>query len=76
MSEDEYSQIAQLQAIQAKLYLDIKRIQDENNQLKEQLLQVHRVIHILDRSYSCLVHHRLNPEEFSKYLLRLCRVKG
>ena len=76
MSEDEFSQIAQLQAIQAKLYLDIKQLQDENKQLKYQLLQVNRVITILDRSYTCLVHHRLDPQEFSKYLLRLCQVKG
>ena len=76
MSEDEFSQIAQLQAIQTKLYIDIKQLQDENKQLKDQLLQVNRVITILDRSYTCLVHHRLDPREFSKYLLRLCQVKG
>ena len=76
MSEDEFSQIAQLQAIQTKLYIDIKQLQDENKQLKDQLLQVNRVITILDRSYTCLVHHRLDPKEFSKYLLRLCQVKG
>ena len=33
MSEDELSQIAQLQTIQAKLYLDIKSLQDENPKL-------------------------------------------
>ena len=76
MSEDEFNQIAQLQAIQTKLYLDIKSLQDENRQLKGQLLQVNRIITILDRSYTCLVHHRLDPQEFSKYLLRLCQVKG
>ena len=75
MSEDDFSQIAQLQAIQAKLYIDIKSLQDENRQIKDLLLQVSRIITIIDRSYTCLVHHRLDPQEFSKYLLRLCQVK-
>jgi len=74
MNEDDCTQIEQMQALQFRLYLDVKRLQEENRHLRDHLARINKVIEILDRSYACLVHQRLNPQEFTKYLVRLCRV--
>ena len=74
MNDDDCKQIEQMQAVQFRLYMDVKRLREENRHLRDQLSRINKVIEILDRSYSCLVHQRLDPKEFTKYLIRLCSV--